>query len=203
MYSKLQYISQGVSSQEHFTNIQQVLDAGCGWIQLRIKQKEEALKIAEKVKMLCKEYNAVFIINDYVEIAKEIDADGIHLGLKDVSIADARKILGDNKIIGGTANSLLEVKQRIEEKCDYIGLGPYRFTETKENLSPIIGLEGYKNTIAALPNLNIPIYAIGGIGLEDLPTLLEIKIYGVAMSGAITKAINKQEYINDIKKFLK
>lgn len=192
MFSKLQYISQGNSASEHFQNIQQVLDAGCTWIQLRIKQKEGVVKIAEKVKLLCHEYQATFIINDFLEITKQVDADGIHLGLGDELVEKAREILGKNKIIGGTANTLENVKQRIAEKCDYIGLGPYKFTETKQKLSPILGLDGYKNILSDLSNNKIPIYAIGGIELEDIPLLFEIGIYGVALSGMLTREIDKK-----------
>jgi thiamine-phosphate pyrophosphorylase len=108
------------------------------------------------------EYLATFIINDNVHLAKQLDADGVHLGLSD---EEARLILGKTKIIGGTANTL-KMLQRTAENCDYIGLGPYQFT-TKQHLSPILGLEGYRSIIEQMkakhPN---PIYAIGGITLE-------------------------------------
>src|ERR1035437_3375943 len=128
MYSRLQYISQGVTVADQIRNIHQALDAGCEWIQLRFKNStdKELKKVAEQVKNLCENYNAVFIINDHAELAKEVDADGVHLGLNDASITSARAILGENKIIGGTANTLSDVQKRIHEGCNYIGLGPYR-----------------------------------------------------------------------------
>ena len=202
MFSKLQYISQGNTAEEHFQHIQQVLDAGCNWIQLRIKQKNELQKIAEKVKFLCEEYKASFIINDFIEIAKQVDANGVHLGLNDESVETARKILGNNKIIGGTANSLSEVNQRITEKCDYIGLGPYRFTKTKQNLSPVLGIDGYKNILSSLSNNQIPIYAIGGIELEDIKLLFETGIYGIALSGMLTREKNKKLCVKRINHIL-
>lgn len=191
MYSKLQYISQGVTAREQFNNIYRALDNGCEWIQLRVKNAEEMdfLKLAENVKLLCNEYMATLIINDRVDVAKEIDSDGIHLGLNDIKISEARNILGEDKIIGGTANTFEDVLQRIDEKCDYIGLGPFRFTETKLNLSPILGLEGYQNIIDKLQeqNLEIPIYAIGGIQPKDIESLINIGISGIAVSGIITQ----------------
>ena len=134
MFSKLQYISQGLTANEQIENIQSALDAVCQWVQLRFKNanEKEFIKVAEQVKTICSSYNATFIVNDRVEDAKTIDADGVHLGLQDMSVTQAQNILGKNKIIGGTANTLSDVMMRLNEKCDYIGLGPFRFTTTKE-----------------------------------------------------------------------
>jgi thiamine-phosphate pyrophosphorylase len=191
MFSKLQYISQGNCFEEQSYNIRQALDHGCDWIQLRFKnaRKDELLELADTVKLLCDTYSATFIINDHVDIAYEINADGIHLGLTDMKIETAREILGNDKIIGGTANTLEDVLQRVEEKCDYIGLGPYRFTTTKENLSPVLGLEGYQKVTSKLISKRIktPIYAIGGIQLEDVRPIVKTGIYGVALSGLLTQ----------------
>lgn len=191
MFSKLQYISQGNSFEEQAFNIRQALDHGCDWIQLRFKnaRKDEFLELADTVKLLCDTYSATFIINDHVDIAYEINADGIHLGLTDMKIATAREILGDDKIIGGTANTLEDVLQRVEEKCDYIGLGPFQFTTTKENLSPVLGLEGYQKVTSKLTSKRIktPVYAIGGIQLDDVRPIVKTGIYGVAISGLLTQ----------------
>jgi thiamine-phosphate pyrophosphorylase len=133
-------------------------------------------------------HHAIFIMNDDAIIAKAIDADGVHLGLQDMTVKEARQILGEHKIIGGTANSLGDVLQRVGEGCDYVGLGPLRFTPTKEKLSPVLGLEGYKNIITALQqnNTNIPVFAIGGVVPEDVEGLMETGVYGVAVSGIVT-----------------
>lgn len=190
MFEKIQYISQGKSPEEQIANIAKALDVGCKWIQLRYKNKpiEEVLTLAKMVQKICKAYDAKLIINDHVEVAYQIDADGVHLGLNDISIAEARKLLKQNKIIGGTANTIEDVLQRVHEKCDYIGLGPFRFTTTKEKLSPILGLEGYQNILCELKNRNIeiPIYAIGGIEEDDIEKLVVTGVYGIAVSGLIT-----------------
>lgn len=206
MFSKLQYISQGSDYNHQLNNIYRALDAGCDWIQLRYKNHQEmsTVYVAEKIKTLCQKYHATFIINDFVEIAKEVEADGVHLGLDDMPIADARKILGPDKIIGGTANTLEHVLQRIEEKCDYVGLGPFRYTSTKEKLSPILGLEGYQKIINELKkksdteHVEVPIFSIGGIELNDIESLVEAGIYGVAVSGMITNAVDKKEIVTQI-----
>lgn len=188
---KLQYISQGFTKSEQEINIRKALDNGIKWIQVRWKNapENEFIELCENSKLLCSEYQSVCIINDHAQIAKDIDADGVHLGLKDTSIDIARQILGENKIIGGTANSISDVLQRMNESCDYIGLGPLRFTSTKEQLSPILGFEGYQKIIEELrsKSLEIPkIFAIGGVVLEDIQLLQQIGIYGVAVSGQIT-----------------
>lgn len=188
---KLQYISQGSSLEVQEKNIRKALDYGAKWIQVRWKNTPEKdfITLSEISKKLCADYQAVCIINDHVQVAKEVDADGVHLGLKDMSVEKARHVLGENKIIGGTANTFSDILQRMAEHCDYIGLGPLRFTSTKEQLSPILGFEGYGEIINSLKekSIDIPkIFAIGGVVLEDIKQLQQIGIYGVAVSGQIT-----------------
>lgn len=206
MFSKLQYISQGSIAKEQIENIQSTLDAGCEWVQLRFKNanEKEFIKIAEQVKTICSSYNATFIINDNVEVAKTIDADGVHLGLKDMPVTQARTILGATKIIGGTANTLEDVLKRIDEKCDYIGLGPFRYTTTKEKLSPVLGINGYEIIMSELTKrkINIPIYAIGGIIIGDVTSLINTGIFGIAVSGAITNHSNKKILIENFNSVL-
>ena len=198
----IQYISQGSTQEEQLTNIENVLKAGCTWIQLRFKNCDKVvfLDTAQKVKKLCSQYQAVFIINDHVNIAKEVDADGVHVGLTDTYVYEAREILGDDKIIGGTTNTYEDVLQRIEENCDYIGLGPFRFTTTKEKLSPVLGLEGYKAILDRLKEdkKDIAIYAIGGIEEEDIQPILDLGIHGVALSGLLTNNENTETLISKI-----
>ncbi|SEH96077.1 thiamine-phosphate pyrophosphorylase [Paenimyroides aquimaris] len=198
---KLQYISQGFTIEDQELNIRKALENGIKWIQVRWKNapENEFIKLCEISKKLCADHKTVCIINDHVQIAKDIDADGVHLGLKDTSIETARNILGENKIIGGTANTISDVLQRMKEPCDYIGLGPLRFTATKEQLSPILGFEGYEKIIQNLKgkSLEIPkIFAIGGVVVNDIELLQQIGIYGVAVSGQIT---NQPSMINEFK----
>nr|WP_309760159.1 thiamine phosphate synthase [Flavobacterium sp.] len=202
MNNQLQYISQGNTVEEQVYNIHKALDNGCDWIQMRFKKNysDDAFTLAEAVKMLCKEYLATFIINDNVHLAKQLDADGVHLGLSDMSVKEARLILGKTKIIGGTANTFEDVLQRTAENCDYIGLGPYQFTTTKQHLSPILGLEGYRSIIEQMKakNIQIPIYAIGGITLEHVESLMKTGIHGIAVSGLITQTENASQLIKQL-----
>ena len=212
MISRLHYITQDLPDFSHAQLAEFSCKGGADWVQLRIKYplsdsppKGEReiqatwLKIAEETKSICKKYGAKLIINDNVLLAKEIEADGVHLGKEDMNPKEARKILGNNFIIGGTANSLEDVKQQIENKVDYIGLGPYRFTSTKEKLSPVLGLNGIKNIIRTMPPAlmglggGIPVIAIGGIRIEDVKLLMQTGIHGVAVSSAINLAEDKSE----------
>ncbi|MBU0940490.1 MAG: thiamine phosphate synthase [Bacteroidetes bacterium] len=203
MFNKLQYISQGNTVEEQTRNIHQALDGGCKWVQLRFKNHsaDATFALAKAAKILCEEYLANFIINDNVYLAQQIAADGVHLGLTDMSIKEARSILGDNKIIGATANTFEDIQNHIQNGCDYIGLGPFRFTTTKENLSPILGLEGYQTILNEMKKngLTTPVYAIGGIGLNDIPALMETGIHGIAVSGLITQSEDKKKTIKQLK----
>lgn len=201
---KLQYISQGNTIQEQELHIRKALDNGSQWVQVRWKNapENELINLCEISKQLCSEYQSVCIINDHVHLAKEIEADGVHVGLNDIAVEEARLILGESKIIGGTANTLSDVIQRINESCDYIGLGPLRFTTTKEKLSPVLGYEGYQKIIDGLREqpIDIPkMFAIGSVAFEDILPLQEIGIYGVAVSGLITK---QPVIINELKKVM-
>lgn len=202
MYNKLQYISQGDTVQEQLSNIRKALDNGCQWIQLRFKNAStpELFDVAETAKLLCDVFSAYLIINDNVHLAEQLDADGVHLGLNDMNVAAAKSILGDAKIIGGTANTFEHVLQRKAEKCDYIGLGPFQFTATKEQLSPILGLEGYRNIIEKMQakKIQIPIYAIGGIQLKNVESIMETGVHGIAVSGLVTQSKKPKQLITQL-----
>lgn len=193
MFSRLQYITDSPSLAE------QACKAGVRWIQVRIKNEDENTwteRTSDMVK-ICKQYKAICVVNDNIEIAIKTGAGGIHLGKKDMSIQAARKILGNHKIlIGGSANTMEDVIFYAEQKIDYMGLGPLRFTATKKDLNPVLGIEGYRNIMNEVikSKLTIPlIYAIGGVEIRDVPNLLSMGISGVAVSSAISHAKN----IND------
>lgn len=183
---KFYYISQGKSPEEHIANIQTVCEAGIELVQLRMKEisEQDFLNTAKQAKEICQAHGSKLIINDNIEVAKAVAAYGIHLGKEDRSPLKAREVLGNQVIIGGTANTLEDCQKLIKHKVDYIGLGPFRFTETKKKLSPILGIEGYQNIIKTLRNQghSIPIYAIGGIALADFDEIFEAGVYGIAVS---------------------
>lgn len=199
---KLHYISQAPEQGSHLTAIEKVLCSGGKWIQLRVKeQSEEAvLELALEANRLCLEYGAKLIVNDYPRVALKSGAYGVHLGLDDMPVPEARVILGKDKCIGGTANTFEDVQRRAAEGVDYIGLGPFRFTTTKKNLSPILGMEGYISIIRQMneAGISIPVIAIGGIDLPDIEPIFEIGIHGIAVSGLLTREndLNTEFYVN-------
>jgi len=128
--------------------------------------------------------------------ARKISADGVHLGKDDMDPKEARKILGNNFIIGGSSNTIDDVKRLIAEGVDYIGIGPYKFTSTKEKLNPVLRLEGIRANTKAVKTFVFsapPLIAIGGIKLEDVEPLMETGIHGIAVSSAINLAADKSE----------
>ncbi|PZD78108.1 thiamine phosphate synthase [Mesonia sp. K7] len=187
MIEKLQYISHGETPVQHIEAIKLACKHGVNWVQLRLKDQSEhvCLHTAKKVREITQKYSVKLIINDHYKIAKDVEADGVHLGKSDFCPVVARQYLGEKFIIGGTANTIDDCKRLIAKKVDYIGLGPYKFTTTKKNLSPILGLSGYQKIKNQLGE-SIPMIAIGGITLEDVSPLLETGVYGIAVSGVIT-----------------
>ena len=194
---ELQFITHFTEKYSYYDSARMALEGGCKWIQLRMKDAspEEVEQEALRVQALCRTYHATFIIDDHVELVKKLHADGVHLGKHDMPVAEARRLLGNGFIIGGTANTFDDVKMHYEAGADYIGCGPFRFTTTKKNLSPILGLEGYRRIVSQMKEagINLPIVAIGGITREDIPAILQTGVTGVALSGTILRADNPTE----------
>ena len=203
MISKLHYISQQTPDRTHVQAVEEACRAGCDWVQLRVKNAPDAayLSLAHAAKEICQLYGARLIINDNVAVAKAAGAHGVHLGKEDMPPKQAREMLGNGYLIGGTANTFEDVLRLAAAKVDYIGMGPFRFTTTKEKLSPILGLAGYGRVLnqTAAAGIAIPIIAIGGIVLEDVEPLLETGVYGVAVSGLITHATDKKQVVDQLK----
>ena len=188
----IQFISHYTDQYSYLDSIRLALDGGCRWVQLRMKDASihDFLRIGKEVRRLCDSYQATFILDDHVELVREIGADGVHLGKKDMPVAEARKTLGNDCIIGGTANTFDDVKRHYEASANYIGCGPFRFTTTKQGLAPVLGLEGYRSIIAQMSaeGIDLPLVAIGGITAEDIPVLMQTGVSGIALSGAVLRA---------------
>ncbi|MDE7120011.1 MAG: thiamine phosphate synthase [Muribaculaceae bacterium] len=183
-------------------NLEAVLKGGCRWVQLRIKDATDAEYLAQgnRVGQLCRRYGAKFIVDDRVHLVAQLDADGVHLGKNDMPLPQARRLLQANsgipryRIIGATANTADDIIQAADAGADYIGLGPLRFTSTKKNLAPLIGIEGYGRIMARCRSLGItlPVVAIGGITTADLAGLKLAGVDGVAVSGFIATSENPE-----------
>ena len=190
----LQFITNASNPDEIANQAEAVLAGGCKWIQLRMKDipKEKIIPVAEKLKQLCKQNDCIFVIDDWVDIAKELELDGVHLGKNDMNPIEARMTLGSKAIIGVTANTYDDIVNYSKMDIDYIGLGPYRYTTTKKNLSPVLGINGYAEIMqqCAKNGIRIPTVAIGGICDEDIEPIMRTGVNGVAVSGAIINAEN-------------
>ena len=200
----IQFISHQNARFSYLDGIKLALEGGCRWVQLRMKDApdDEIISTAKEVKKLCVEFQATFIVDDHVSLVKIIGADGVHLGKNDMPVDTARRILGKDCIIGATANTFDDVENAYNKGADYIGCGPFRFTTTKKNLSPVLGLEGYKEIVNRMKQggINIPVVAIGGILKEDIPQIMQTGISGIALSGAV---LNAEDPVNEMKTILK
>ena len=188
----LQFITHQTDQYSYIDSALLALQGGCRWIQLRMKDASEAEieATALQLKPICKQYNATFIIDDHVQVAINIGAHGVHLGKNDMPVSEARKLMGNKYIIGGTANTFEDLKQLVIDGVDYVGLGPFRFTQTKKNLCPTLGLDGYTSVLKACSEhrIHIPIVAIGGITINDIQDLTAIGIKQIALSSTILQA---------------
>lgn len=200
---RLQFITHHTERYSYLDSVRIALEGGCRWVQLRMKGAEESLleETAIAAQRLCKEYGATFIIDDNVALAQKIGADGVHLGKSDMPIAEARTMLGERFIVGGTVNTFDDVLYHLQDATpDYLGCGPFRFTSTKANLAPILGYAGYREMVGKMRdnNIRIPLVAIGGIKREDIPLLLECGVEGIALSGSILNADNPIQEMKEI-----
>lgn len=189
---------------DHLQQVEAACKAGIKWIQLRMKQAsdEEVRATALAAKKITDANGCVLIINDRVEIAQEVKAGGVHLGKQDMAVSEARRLLGEDMIIGGTANTIEDIREHCAQGADYIGLGPYRYTTTKKNLSPILGLEGYRQIMRVLKQeqLSIPVIAIGGIEMKDAAALFGAGLHGIAFSGMLVHAGDRAAMVESINK---
>ena len=190
---KLQFITHHNERYSYIDSARMALEGGCRWIQLRMKEADEAIleSAAIIIQRMCREYGATFIIDDNVALTKRIGADGVHLGKNDMPVAEARKKLGEGYIIGATVNTFDDIVNALHTATpDYFGCGPFRYTSTKQNLAPILGYDGYRDIIGKMRerNIEIPLIAIGGITKGDIPELLRCGVNGIALSGSIIGA---------------
>lgn len=201
MKHRLQFITHFTERYTYFDSAMIALEGGCRWIQLRMKDAGEAEieRVARQILPECRRREAVFVIDDHVELALRVGADGVHLGKNDMPVDEARRLAGDGFIIGGTANTFEDVQRLAAQGADYIGCGPFRFTTTKKNLAPMLGIEGYKDILSRMKEhgITLPLVAIGGITSGDIPQLMAAGVSGIALSGSVLRA---EQPVEEMKK---
>lgn len=188
----LQFITHFTERHTYLDSARIALEGGCRWVQLRMKDADEGLFVAtaREVRALCDRFGATLVIDDHAELVGATGADGVHLGKNDMPVAEARRMLGPDIVIGGTANTFDDVKALAEAGADYIGCGPFRFTTTKQRLSPVLGLEGYRDIVRRMreSDISLPIVAIGGITFDDIGPIMHTGVTGIALSGSVLRA---------------
>ena len=193
--------STGFSEEEFLCRVEQAIKGGITLLQLREKDKttREYIALAEKVHEITKRYNVPLIIDDRIDVAMAVDAEGVHLGQSDMPVDIARRILGDDKIIGATAKTVPQALEAYRNGADNLGVGAIYPTTTKVK-TVLTSVETLKSIVKAVP---IPVNAIGGLNKDNMSVLKDSGISGVCVVSAIMKADNPQKSAKDIKeKFL-
>lgn len=189
--------STGFSEEEFLSRVEQALKGGVTLLQLREKEKttREYIALAEKVHKLTQKYNIPLIIDDRIDVAMAVDAEGVHLGQSDMPVDIARKILGEDKIIGATAKTVPQALEAYANGADNLGVGAIYPTTTKVK-TVLTSVDTLKEIVKAVP---IPVNAIGGLNKNNIDILENTGIAGVCVVSAIMKADNPQKAAEEIK----
>lgn len=194
---RIQYITHPKENFDDLSWVHRLHENGVSWIQLRIKEDDfiktnpskhylaHFHETADKMRAITLALNMVLTINDSEEVARFSNADGLHVGQEDD--LEILRSFPENSIKGGTANSFEEMQQFDRGIMSYFGVGPLRFTSTKEKLKPVLGFSGYEELLKEMRAnaYEQPVYAIGGVKPEDLPGLQNAGVYGIAISSAL------------------
>jgi len=170
----------------HTKQAERLCGAGAKWIQLRMKQADpdEVESVAREILPICRDHCSLLIINDHLDVAIKTGAGGVHLGKEDIDWKTARRLAGADMVIGGTVNTLQDARAALACRClDYVGVGPYHFSETKKNLSPVLDEKNFSEIVEFLGEL--PKVVIGGVKPEDLPSIAALDADGVAVSSGL------------------
>jgi thiamine-phosphate pyrophosphorylase len=183
----------------HYEIAKMAIKGGAGMIQLRDKSLPtgELVYIAIQIRKLCRKSKVLFIVNDRVDVTMLSDADGVHLGLEDISIKDARKLLGKNKIIGGTAHSLKEAKEAEKNGADYIGFGHIFPTSSKLKTDKPKGVMLLRKVVE---EIRTPMIAIGGINTVNIIDVMNTGVHGTAVIGSVVKSKEPVKTVKEMRK---
>ena len=185
------------TEEEFLYRVEEALNGGVTLMQLREKEKStrEYIELASKVHNISKKYNVPLIIDDRVDVALAIDAEGVHVGASDMPVAIARKLMGSEKIVGATAKTVPWAKEVYEQGADYLGVGAIFPTTTKVK-TVLTSVDTLRDICNAVP---IPANAIGGLNKENIHVLKGVPIAGICVVSAIMKADNPQQAALELK----
>lgn len=187
----------GFSGEEFLYRVEQALMGGVTILQLREKDKttREYIELAQKVHSITKKYNVPLIIDDRVDVALAIDAEGVHVGQSDMPVKLARKLMGENKIVGATTKTVEQAKEAFEQGADYLGVGAIYPTTTKVK-TVLISTDTLRDICNSVP---IAVNAIGGLNKDNIDILKSIPIAGICVVSAIMKADNPKKATEELK----
>jgi len=182
------------------SRIKVLVESGVDLIQLRDKDRtdREIVSIGRRITELTRDSNTAFIMNDRADLANVVGADGVHLGQDDLNVGDARRIVGPSKVIGVSTHSLAQAREAVAEGADYIGVGPV-FPSTTKHFEKHVGLELVQEVAA---EIKLPMFAIGGITLDNLSRVIDSGVRRVAVSGAVKKPNEVGSIVREFKRCL-
>ena len=189
--------STGYTEEEFLFHVERALKGGATLLQLREKNKStrEYIQLAEKVHVIAKRYNVPLIIDDRIDVALAIDAEGVHVGAEDMPVATARKLMGDDKIVGATAKTVPWATEAYEQGADYLGVGAIYPTTTKVK-TVLTSVDTLRDICHAVP---IPVNAIGGLNRGNIDVLAGIPVAGICVVSAIMKAEDPRTAAEELK----
>lgn len=197
---KLHFITHDIQQHTHVEQVQLACEAGSKWIQYRCltKTDEELLADINLIASICDDWGATLIVTDHIHLKGKADIQGFHIEDMEADFIALRKQIGEEYTLGGSANTIENLIRLANEGADYAGFGPFKLTTTKPNNSPLLGVKGYTDAVDKLTTENIilPILAVGGVTLQDIPPLLATGVYGIAASSAINQAEDLREAYN-------
>lgn len=182
----VQFITQHTAATTHEQSALLALQGGCRWLQLSMKgaTDDEIRPVAQRILAECRKVEATFVVEGHLELVKELKADGVFLGPDEMPIDEARNVLGHEFIIGGVANTFDEVANLRRRSADYVFCGPLRSGQAKVQAEPVLGMDGYRAIMERMSaeEVRIPVVAVGGVTLADVPALLSVGVSGVAVT---------------------
>jgi thiamine-phosphate pyrophosphorylase len=201
--SQLQYLTQDLENRSHVEQAQLACEAGCKWVQYRCftKSDSELLDEVHAIASICDDWGATLIITDHIHLLHQADIQGVHIEDMQADFKAIRQQIGEDKTLGASAHNFNDIKRIVESSSvDYVGCGPFSLTNTKPNDYDLVGIAGYKAIMDEMKNygMEIPILAVGGVGLEDVEALMQTGIYGIAVSAAVNKADDPAKAFKEI-----
>jgi len=203
--TQLHYLTQDLDNRSHIEQTQIACEAGCKWVQYRCltKTDEQMLDELPEIASICDDWGATLIITDHIHLLDKADIQGVHIEDMQADFKAIREQIGEEKTFGASAHTFEDI-QRIAagNSVDYIGCGPFAFTDTKPNEYSLLGISGYQSIVKRMAeeNITLPLLAVGGIKIEDVDALMNTGIFGLAVSAAINKAENPAAALKEIYK---